>query len=124
MQDVQSSFGLALARFFQEEALMLRDLMPQATQDYVRALWFEGKRYNWPCANGAMEDLLTQFLEGKIIPTRDPQLGAVKTAIKVTRSVLHGALGPSSAAVVSERALLAAVTAFPAAREPMLVALQ
>jgi hypothetical protein len=112
-------FGLALTRFFQEEAAMLADLMPTAAQDYVRALWFEGKRSGWPCANGAMEELFSQFLSGSIRPTRDPQASSVLAAIAATRAVLNAAIGPSSAAVVSERALTAALGEFPAARESL-----
>jgi hypothetical protein len=123
MQEPPSIFGLALTRFFQEEAAMLADLMPTAAQDYLRAIWFEGKRSGWPCANGAMEELFAQFLSGKIRPTRDPQPGSVFAVIAATRSVLNAAIGPSSAAVVSERALIAALEEFPAAREPLTSAL-
>jgi hypothetical protein len=118
MQEVTAlpTLGRALTHFFQEEALMLRDLAPAAMRDYVRALWFEGKRSGWPCASGAMDELLAQFLAGAILPTRDPQPQAARAAVQATREVLVAAIGPSSAAVVTDRALAAAVTAFPAAR--------
>lgn len=115
----QAAFGQALTRFFQEEALILTDLAPAAARDYVRALWFEGKRSGWPCANGAMEELMRQFLAGSIQPTRDPQPQAAHAAMSATRAVLVAAIGPASAAVVADRALTAALTAFPAARDPL-----
>jgi hypothetical protein len=116
---IQPTLGQALTRFFQEEALMLADLAPAAARDYVRALWFEGKRSGWPCASGAMEELMAQFLAGRISPTRDPQPQAARAAVHATRAVLVAAIGPASAAVVADRALVAAITAFPAARDPL-----
>jgi hypothetical protein len=124
MPAAQVYFGPALTRFFQEEALLLSDLEPAAARAYLRALWFEGKRSGWPCAKGAMEELFAQFLSGNIVPTRDPHPQSVKAAVQATRVILFQAIGPASAAVVCERALVTAAAAFPAARHQLTEALQ
>jgi hypothetical protein len=113
------SFGQALACFFQQEASMLAALAPDTARDYLRVLWFEGKRNGWPCAVGPMDQLMTQFLAGQIVPARDPVPDAALAAMRATRQILQTALGPTSAAVVADRALAAASEQYPSAREAL-----
>jgi hypothetical protein len=117
-------FASALGQFFHEEALILDDLAPTVLHEYVRVIWWEGKRNGWDCIDGGMDDLMQALLSGDIAPQCAPQPQAAKAMVIATRNILNDAIGPASAAVVADRALSLSLMQFPAARDALMAALR